>query len=231
MKIHVLQHVSFEDIGAIKSWTENNNSLVTYTCLYKDEKFPDLNDFDFLIILGGPMGVYQEKEFPWLKNEKEFILSSIKAGKKVLGICLGSQLIAEVLGAKVHSNNEKEIGWFPITLSENIKEFSLFENYNDILEVFHWHGDTFTLPDEALHLASSSVCTNQAFLYKNNVLALQFHFEATEESIIKMLENEDSELEEKGSYIQDKNTILESLSNCNNSNKVLFELLNKFISL
>ena len=82
-----------------------------------------------------------------------------------------------------------------------------------------------------MHLASSSVCTNQAFLYKNNVLALQFHFEATEESIIKMLENEDSELEEKGSYIQDKNTILESLSNCNNSNKVLFELLNKFISL
>lgn len=231
MKIHVLQHVNFEDIGVISSWAENNNSPVTYTRLYEKEKFPDLDNFDSLIILGGPMGVYQEEKFPWLKNEKKFILNSIKAGKKVLGICLGSQLIAEVLDAKVYSNTEKEIGWFPITLSENAQGLSLFKNQNKNLEVFHWHGDTFTLPAGTLHLASSSICTNQAFLYQNNVLALQFHFEATKESIIKMLENEDSELEEKGSYIQNKKAILEGLSNCKNSNKILFDLLNKFIDL
>ncbi|QZT37644.1 type 1 glutamine amidotransferase [Halosquirtibacter xylanolyticus] len=194
LKIHYLQHVPFEGIGYIEDWANKNRHQLKGTKLFNEETLPEQSEFDVLIVMGGPMGVSQEKDYPWLKEEKRFIQSSISANKKVIGICLGAQLIAEVLGAKVYSNHSKEIGWFPIQLVKGVlkcdKDKDLFEN----CAVLHWHGDTFDLPQEAIHLFESEVCKNQAFLYKTNVLGLQFHLESTPETLKEMIYNCKDEL-------------------------------------
>ena len=121
MRIHYLQHVSFENPGSILEWAKANNGLVTSTQLYHDEALPEVSDFDWLVVMGGPMNIYEEDQYPWLKAEKELIKAAIAANKVVIGVCLGSQLIADIIGGKVVQNNQKEIGWFPITFSEEAK--------------------------------------------------------------------------------------------------------------
>lgn len=177
------------------------------------------------------MGTYDVDKYPWLFKEKEFILQTIKAGKKVLGICLGSQLLAEILGGKVYKNTEKEIGWFPVTLTFEGKNNVLFKDMEDTLNVFHWHGDTFTLPEKSIHLISSAGCENQAYLYQNNVLGLQFHFEATPESINSMLVNDSEDLETLAKFIQNRQEILNSLHYSHRANEILFILLERFLTL
>ncbi len=125
------------------------------------------------------MGVYDEHEYPWLKQEKEFLIQTIDSGIRVLGICLGAQLVAEVLGARVYPNDHKEIGWFPIAPKKNTASGKVGKLLSNAGEVFHWHGDTFDLPDGATHLAKSAACQNQAFSIGDRVLALQFHLETT----------------------------------------------------
>src|SRR5690606_32591469 len=114
---------------------------------------------------------------PWMKEEKKLIEKAILKGKRVIGICLGAQLIADVLGARVFPNKEKEIGWFPIELTEEGQKSPFFAGFNKTETVFHWHGDTFEIPKGAEHIASSKVCENQAFLFDHKVLGLQFHLE------------------------------------------------------
>jgi GMP synthase-like glutamine amidotransferase len=150
------------------------------------------HDIDGLIVMGGPMGVYDEAVYPWLADEKIFIKQIIDQNKPVLGICLGAQLIADVLGAEVRSAGNKEIGFFPI-IGNPEHEFSKPWKTGT---VFHWHGDTFGIPDGAVHLASSAATKNQAFLFKDNVLALQFHLETTEESLMSLYENAKDEIVE-----------------------------------
>jgi GMP synthase-like glutamine amidotransferase len=205
--IEVFMHVPFEGLGCIEQWITKNNHSVTYTHFYENYKLPEISDIDWLIVMGGPMGVYDEAVHPWLSDEKAFIRKAIDAGKTVLGICLGSQLIAEVLGAKVYPNKQKEIGWFDVTLSETAKTNSVFFGFEDKFPVFHWHGDTFDLPQGSKHLISSEVCRNQAFLYNDKVLGLQFHFEVTAETLHGMVENGMSELIEDKT-IQSANKIL-----------------------
>jgi GMP synthase-like glutamine amidotransferase len=132
-----------------------------------------------LIALGGPMSVNDEDEFPWLREEKRFISESIRSEKPVLGICLGAQLMASSLGARVYRGARKEIGWFPAYASEQASGLFAFP---PTAEVFHWHGETFDLPDGAMHLASSEACRNQAFRIGARAIGLQFHLETTPES-------------------------------------------------
>jgi GMP synthase (glutamine-hydrolysing) len=141
--------------------------------------------------MGGSMGIYDHAEHPWLVKEKEFIRTAIAAQKPVLGICLGAQLIADVLGTRVYSGLQKEIGWFPIHRAENTTELLPTEQ-----TVFHWHGDTFDCPNGATCLASTPTCPNQGFIYKNHVVALQFHLETTPESMQSIIENSTAELAE-----------------------------------
>lgn len=189
MKIHCLQHVSFEGLGSIENWIRQNGFQLTYTKFFEpDYHFPEMNDFDFLIIMGGPMGVYDEDKYVWMESEKKFIFNSIHANKKVLGICLGAQLIASVLGAKVYPNHQKEIGWFDIKSNLSNKNPLFLENETKI-KVFHWHGDTFDLPLNSKLFASNSVCENQAFIYKGHVVGLQFHLEITLNSLTNMLQH------------------------------------------
>jgi GMP synthase-like glutamine amidotransferase len=176
--------------------------------------------------MGGPMSVHDEEKFPWLAKEKEFIRQAVDAGKTVLGICLGSQLVSAALGAGVYKNKEKEIGWFDIELTSFAQSGNLFFEMGNRLKVFHWHGDTFDLPKNAIHLASSEGCKNQAYIYKDKVLALQFHLEPTWELLLEMIEGGREELL-PGKYVQTEEELLKNKQLIESNRKVLFTLLNR----
>lgn len=201
MRIHYLQHVPFEGPGIIKNWVDTKNYLLTCTKFYESGILPDVNEIDWLIVMGGPMSVKDEDEYSWLIKEKTFIKKAIDSGKVVIGICLGAQLIADVLGAKIYRNDNKEIGWFPVKKVLNEAKPNLFSGLPEEFTAFHWHGETFDIPAGAVHLAYSEACRNQAFLYNNKVLGLQFHMEVTRDSVLGLIENCKDELV-PGNYIQ-----------------------------
>ncbi|HLO60437.1 MAG TPA: type 1 glutamine amidotransferase [Bacteroidales bacterium] len=224
MKIHILQHVAFEEEGCIRDWCRVNDLTVSRTRFYMNETLPGIDDFDWLIIMGGPMGVYDEAQYPWLTGEKSFINEAIGAGKIVLGICLGAQMIAECLGAKVYPNKEKEIGWFNVKLNdEGIRE-SLLSDMPHETPVFHWHGDTFDLPGKARNLVFSEGCNNQLFIFGKRVIGIQFHFEVTEESLSAMLENGRHELI-PGKFVQSENEIRSGMHQIKANNRIMFGIL------
>ncbi len=179
-RVQVLQHVAFEDPGAITPWLQQRGHQIRTTHLYRGDLPPSAGEVDWLIIMGGPMGVHDEAELPWLGAEKAFIRACIDSGKTVLGICLGAQLIANVMGAEVRRNGETEIGWFPVSA---VGTHPLAKLFADSPTVFHWHGDTFAIPQQALQLCRSEACENQAFLLRNRVLGLQFHLETTAQGL------------------------------------------------
>jgi GMP synthase-like glutamine amidotransferase len=201
MRIHYFQHVPFEGLGIIQQWIETHGHSLSVTRFYQEERLPRIADIDFLIIMGGPMGVYEENSYPWLVNEKQFIAETIQQKKKVLGICLGAQLIASALGANVYPNTQKEIGWYPIRLTETGKKSSFLKTLPEQFTAFHWHGDTFDLPEEAQCLAESEACKHQAFSYRGHVLGLQFHLELRPDNVETLIENCGLELLE-APYIQ-----------------------------
>lgn len=226
MRTHIFQHVSYEDIGCIENWLKSKNYSVSFTNFFQNAQLPELSDFDFLIVMGGPMSINDDEKYPWLKKEKMFIREAIEENKKVLGICLGSQLIASALGSKIYKNKYKEIGWFPVQFSEEAKKHPLFNFMPDKLNTFHWHSDTFNLPENAIQIAESNACKNQAFVYKKNVAALQFHPEMTPHSIKTLCEAAKNELK-KGMYVQTREEIMNKIDNTKVNNKLLFELLNR----
>lgn len=192
-RIHYLLHVPFETPGIITLLAEKYQCETSATHLWEKAEFPHQNDFDFLIIMGGPMNIYEENRYPWLADEKRFIASCIDTGKKILGICLGSQLLADALGASVVRNRCKEIGWYPIVITKSARETPLLRLIPAALTPFHWHGDTYPPPPGALPLGSSDACDCQGFIFDNRIVALQFHLEMTAESldeIIKACSNE-----------------------------------------
>ncbi len=190
MRLHYLQHVPFENPGSILTWARENNYMVTNTQLYKNDPLPQQQDFDWLVVMGGPMNIYEEEKYPWLADEKRFIRESITAGKVIIGLCLGGQLIADVIGGKVTQNPSKEIGWFPVQLSEAVRLSPLFSFFPEWPVVFQWHGDTFSLlPEEAECIAQSQACKHQAFIYKKRVFGFQYHLENTPSIIEGLIEN------------------------------------------
>lgn len=206
MRVHYLQHVPFEGLGSIEQWLEKEGCEVTATKLYESTALPEIDDFDLLIIMGGPMSINDEEQYPWLRMEKQLIHKAVSAQKGVLGVCLGAQLIVGSLGESVHPNRRKEIGWFPV---EAVPQ-TLKENYQfpASLEVFHWHGETFDLPQNAIHLAKSQACENQAFQISNTVIGLQFHLETTEETAKAIITNCRQELL-PSIYVQPEEVILD----------------------
>jgi GMP synthase (glutamine-hydrolysing) len=201
MRILCLVHVPFEDAANVETWACMRGHSLRYAKLYRG---------DFLAVMGGTMNIYEHEDHPWLLNEKRFIRQAIDAGKKVLGVCLGAQLIADVLGGIVTKNRYPEIGWHTVQLTPQARQYPLFGRSSDELTVFQWHGDTFALPPGAISLASSQACENQAFLYGSNVLGLQFHLEYSQKSIMDMLTNCAEELV-YSPYVQTADTIRQNL--------------------
>lgn len=190
MRLHYVQHVPFENPGSILLWAKKNDYTVTSTHLYKNDSFPRQQEFDWLVIMGGPMNIYDEDIYPWLADEKIFIRESIAADKVVIGLCLGGQLIADVIGGKVTRNPYREIGWHPIRLSREARSSPLFSFFPPEPLVFQWHGDTFSvLPEAARCIAASDACQHQAFIYKQRVFGFQYHLENTPEIIAGLVEN------------------------------------------
>ncbi|MCG6941911.1 MAG: type 1 glutamine amidotransferase [Thiohalocapsa sp.] len=183
MHIQVLQHVPFEGPAAIADWAGRRGHSLAVSHLYAGDSLPGLTDFDRLIVMGGPMSVGDTDDYPWLADERAFIAQAVAVGKSVIGVCLGAQLIAAALNARVYRNAHKEIGWFPVQLTDEARALDLCDGLPPTLPVFHWHGDTFDLPAGAVHLAQSEGCVNQAFLVDGRVLGLQFHLESTPESV------------------------------------------------
>jgi len=207
MRIQCLQHVPFEGPAAIGDWAAKMGYPLTTTPLFAGAALPDQADFDWLVAMGGPMGVQDQGLYPWLADEKRLLRDTIDRGKTLVGVCLGAQLIAEALGARVFANPHKEIGWFPIELTASGRESRAVGSLPARLEVFHWHGDTFDLPRGAVHLARSQACEHQAFLFEGRVLGLQFHVESTPASVRDLVANCADEIC-PGPYIQSAERIL-----------------------
>jgi len=205
MNIHWIQHVPFEGLASIEPMLLEQGHAIQCTRLYKDEKFPAVSEIDWLIVMGGPMGIYDDEQYAWLAREKRFIEQVIQAKKKVLGICLGAQLIADVLGAKVYKNVYREIGWFAI--DRTTESTPLDTVLPDHVEAFHWHGDTFDIPDGAVRLAASEACANQGFIYTDRVIGFQFHLETTLQSATALIEHCGNELD-GSKYVQTSEQIL-----------------------
>ena len=207
MRIHYLQHESFEGLGNMESYFRKRNHRLTSTHLYLNQKLPSIDEFDWLIIMGGPMSIHDEKNYPWLVKEKLFIRKTIDAGKKVLGICLGSQLIANVLGAKVERNSNVEIGWFPVELTKEAEQTAIGKILPQTQMVFHWHNETFQIPEWGIRLFKSEACPNQGYVIDNRIFAFQFHPEATVSFAKELIKNCVDELD--GSrYVQSEKEIL-----------------------
>ncbi len=203
MHIHFIQHVAFEYPGSIIDWATENNHSTNFTMVFDSPDFPSPQQYDMLVILGGPMGVYEEDIYPWMIFEKQCIRAAVDANKKVFGVCLGAQFIANVLGKEVYPHSAKEIGWWPVQKAGTHK---LTEALPAEFITFHWHGDTFDLPEGAVQLFKTGVCAQQGFVYNDHVAALQFHMEVKEDLLNGMTEHEGNELTGEG-YVQSEETI------------------------
>jgi len=194
MRAHCLQHVSFESPGSIVPLLKTAGAAISETLLREDAALPGIEDFDFLVVMGGPMSVHDEAAFAWLAPEKRLIRDAVEDERLVLGVCLGAQMLAHVLGAKVYPGGRKEVGWHDVSLTADgmgdpcMAKLSVARK--NIAQVFQWHGDTFDLPQDAVRLASSEIYLNQAFRYSQGVYALQFHIEVTPEIVRKWLTHE-----------------------------------------
>ncbi|MGE7917614.1 type 1 glutamine amidotransferase [Viridibacillus sp. NPDC093762] len=188
MRIYCLQNEPLAGLGAIENWISKKGYLVTTTQVYKDNHFLSQDDYDLLIILGGSMGAYEKEKYPWLQLEKDYISEAIRKKKHVLGICLGAQLIASALGSPVYPHTVKEFGWCQLKRTKKGEFMQLFDSFPETFSVFEFHGDTYDLPQGAVHLAESNACLNQAFIYENRVIGLQFHPEFTENMINQLVE-------------------------------------------
>ncbi len=229
MRIHYLQHVPFEGLGSIESWALNHGHTLTATRLYAGEQLPTLDRFDLLVILGGPMSVHDEADYVWLKAEKWFVRQVVEAKKPTLGICLGAQLLAEVLGASVTKNRHKEIGWFPITLTDAFADVEPGRRLPRQAEAFHWHGETFSLPKGAMRIASSAACENQGFIYGGHIIALQFHLEMTLLGAEELILHSGDELV-PGEYIQQGEEMLQDTQLYQRANHIMQTYL-EYLSL
>lgn len=229
LRIHYLQHVPFEGPGYIESWAMVRGHTLTATRLYAGQLLPPVEQIDWLVVLGGPMNVYEENRYPWLPREKRFIGEALHNGKTVIGICLGAQLMACVLGARVMGNHCREIGWYPVERTLQAAESPLARFLPDRFAAFHWHGDTFEIPRGAVHLARSRACENQAFSFGDRAVAFQFHLESTRESVEQLVHNCREDLTE-GPFIQGPAEMLTDLNFFRMINEWMAEFLDGLVT-
>jgi len=208
MKLWVVKHATFEGPGAVAAWARERGHTLSVTENEYGQALPTPDDFDALVLMGGPMSVNEEGRYGWLRPEKALVRDTLASGKKLLGVCLGAQMIASALGAEVRPNAYKEIGWFPLEITAAGREHPFFRGLPGVLPVFHWHGETFGLPAGALHLARTAACENQGFAIGTQALALQCHLEVDAESLKEMAVGGRDELDLSQPFIQSEAVLL-----------------------
>lgn len=229
MRIAVLKHVPFEGPANIGLWAGERGHALEVTNLYDGQSPPGPEGYDFLVVMGGPMNVYEYKAHPWLKAEKMAIEDGIAKGRPMLGVCLGAQLMADVLGGPVSKNPLPEIGWLPVDATPDAKNSPVFEHFPRRFTAFHWHGDTFAIPPGATPVAATEACANQAFVYNGNAVGLQFHIETTAESMEALLANCADEII-PGPYVQDAETMRQkATAHLQGMRPLLFAMLDAII--
>lgn len=195
MNVVVFQHESFEGLGALAPWLAQRSAVITTVEQFSAEPIPPppVRTVDLLIVLGGPMSVHDTAQLPWLATEKAYIRAALAAGVPMLGICLGGQLIAEQSGASVVKNPQPEIGWWPLRWQAAAQR--IWPQAAEETRVFHWHGETFSLPDGAEALGSSAACVNQGFILPGGrAVGLQFHLEMTAATVSDLIDHSPGEL-------------------------------------
>ena len=226
MRVHWLQHAEFEDLGCIAPWLAAKGHSVSGTRLHAGETPPEPAAFDALIVMGGPMNIYEYAAHPWLRGEKAAIRAAVDAGKRVLGVCLGAQLLADVLSGPVTRNADSEIGWFPLHLTAAGRASPFFADLPDRFTGFHWHGDTYALPPGAECLASSEGCAQQAFALGPHVLGLQFHLEVTRPNAEEWFRHEQPQA---ARYVQTPEQILAQRGSFEENNRLMHAILGQFL--
>jgi GMP synthase-like glutamine amidotransferase len=225
MNISVLQHADAEGPGEIEAWAHKRFHHVAITRLWLGEPLPVWSSFDLLVVMGGEMNIYEYRDWPWLKPERELIEVSLAAGRPVVGICLGAQLIADALGCRVAQNPQFELGWHPVTWTDEARAFCPEVGANST--VLHWHGDTFELPGGATRLAFSEACPEQGFVIPGQCLALQFHPEVDAEHAGEFIQTQNRWPE--GPHVQSPEEILAHAETfCPGARSLLFALLDRF---
>jgi GMP synthase (glutamine-hydrolysing) len=224
MRILYLQHVPFEDLGMIEPILIDGGHELACTQFYRPYDIPSIDDFDCLIVMGGPMGVNDEVAYPWLHDEKKLIEDAVRHKKLILGICLGAQLIAQVLGANVYTNKYREIGWFDIETCHDINDTIMADVFPQRSCVFHWHGDTFDIPEGAKCIAKSEACLNQGFVFENRVIGFQFHLESTQQLVKNLILNCSDEID-RSKYVQSKTAIIANENHFSNINNIMRSVL------
>lgn len=235
MKILVFQHVAFEYPGAIEDWAIEHNHELILCKSFAGDSVQKIDTYDVFIFLGGPMSVHDKNIYQWIEFEKSVITNAFNQNKKIIGICLGAQLIAETFGAEVIKQKSPEIGWHDVDFTWNIGDSretpgivtKLTEIFPNKMQAFHWHGETYNLPANSIKISESKACENQAFLIGSNVAAFQFHMEIKQEGVKALLENCSEDID-NSDYVQSNDEILNGVENISTMNNVFKRFLTEF---
>ena len=227
MRLICFKHVPFEGPAAVTDWAQARGHKLDCVEVYAGEPIPAPREFDLLFVMGGPMNIYEESKFPWLREEQKAIHRAIEEGKGLVGVCLGAQLIADQLGGPVTRAEKAEIGWFPVKRAKDCPaELPLPEE----LVAYHWHGDRLAIPPGARHILQSAGCLEQGFLFESRILGLQCHLETNPAALAALIDACRSEIT-NGPCIQSAARMqAEPLQTYTSMHAVLFELLDHLAS-
>lgn len=224
MRIQSIEHVPFEGPAGIANWAAKRGHELARTRIWAGDPLPDPHEYDLLAVMGGPMSVHDELEFPWLAQEKECLKQAVARGRSVLGVCLGAQMLSQILGGQVGSNNQREIGWHPVRQTPWGAANPAFAGIPKEFTAFHWHGETFSVPRGASLLAESDACAQQAFAVGAKLVGLQFHFETTAQSMEQLIEHGAADLVE-GQFVQTPEEMRAGLKHLEGLDAMLTRLL------
>ncbi len=224
-RILVIQHIDIENPGIILDLMSKKG--ISYDCVKIENNNLNLFDYDGLLIMGGPMSVNEKDQYSFIDTEIELVNHYLKLQKPILGICLGSQIIASALNSSIYKNSKQELGWHNVFLSQT--KDTIFENLENNFLAFHWHGDIFNLPDNSIQLASSKISNIQAFVFQKQCYGILFHLEVTKEIVQNIVNKFESDLIFESI---DKSTILdeleEKIEKINFNGKIIF---NRWLNL